>query len=53
MLQDKGDRGSEIREALFPRSALTIRARDLSAVRDVPGAVLLHNRGEFVAQDRF
>jgi len=49
MLKNKGNRLAEVRQAFFPRFALTIGAGYLGAVRDVPWAILLDDRGELVA----
>gem|GEM_PF-5979072 len=49
MLKNECNRLTEVRQAFFPRLALTVGARHLGAVRDVPWAVLLDDRGELVA----
>src|ERR1019366_4395850 len=49
MLKDEGNRLTKVRQAFFPRLALTVGAGHLGAVRDVPWAVLLDDRSEFVA----
>src|ERR1035437_719394 len=51
MLKNEGNRLTEVRQAFFPRLALTVGARHLGAVRDVPWAVLLDDRGELVAHE--
>ncbi len=49
MFENKGNCLPKIRQALVSRPALPIRTRNLSAIGNVPRAVLLHNRCKLVA----
>ena len=53
MLDDQGNRFAQIRQALFTRFPLAIRTGHFGAVSNIPRAILLDNRGEFVAHDSF
>jgi hypothetical protein len=48
VLKNERDGLAEVREALFPRFALTVRAGNFRAIGDVPQAVSLDDRGELV-----
>ena len=49
VLENKGDGGAKVFQAFVARRALPIRSRNLSAVSNMPRAVLLHYRSKFVA----
>jgi hypothetical protein len=49
VLKNKGNRLAEVRQAFFPRFALTVGTRHFGAVCEVPWAVLLDDRRELVA----
>lgn len=53
VLQNQRDGLTQIREALFTRLALAVSARNFRTVRDVPRAIPLDDRCEFVAHASF
>ncbi len=48
MLQNQSNCFAQVREAFLTRFSLAVGAGHFGAVCDVPGAILLDNRGEFV-----
>lgn len=48
VIQNQSDRLAKICQTLFTRLALAVRPRHFGAIGDIPGAVLLDNRREFV-----
>ncbi len=53
MFQNQRDSLTQIRETLFMRFALTIGAGNFRAIRNVPRAILLDDRCEFVTHASF
>ncbi len=50
VLKNQGNRFAQVRETFVAGLAPTFGSGHVGAVRDVPGAVLLDNRREFVVQ---
>jgi len=53
VLKDQGNCFPKACETFLAGCALPVCSGDFSAIRDVPWAILLHNRREFVAHTRF
>lgn len=51
MIKDECDRFAQIREAVFPSLALTVRTRNLGTVSDEPWPILLDDGRELVTHD--
>lgn len=53
IVEDERNGLAQVRQTFLARLALTVRARHLSAIRNVPGTVLLDDCGELVAHVQF